>query len=91
MKIDYFNMDMQELSATANHVKDRVIDELVGQKFVTEEQATLLKNEYAVVLIRKGWFSTFIEKTFGLDGDDKGSAVICYKLVKLTSPKNVAP
>jgi len=91
MKIDYFNMDMQQLSETANHVKDSVVEELTRQKFLTEEQATLLKNEYGIVIIRRGWFSKLIEKTFGLAEDMSGSVAMCYKLVKLTSPDHVAP
>lgn len=59
-----------------NLVKEGFIDALVTEKFLTKEQADLIKKNYAITLVRKNWFGRFVDSLlWGKDSKDE------YKLV----------
>ena len=83
MRNNFYSFDDAQLQSTANNVKDAVIIALVTQNLLTEEQGTELRDKYGVVVVQQGWFSKFVDKTFGLTGAKDGMVNLVYRLVKL--------
>lgn len=44
-----------------NLVKETFVDALVSEKFLTTEQGDMIKKNYAVTLVRRGWFGRMID------------------------------
>ena len=44
-----------------NLVKETFVDALVAEKFLTAEQGDNIKKNYAVTLVRRGWFGRMID------------------------------
>jgi hypothetical protein len=44
-----------------NLVKETFVDALVSEKFLTAEQGDNIKKNYAVTLVRRGWFGRMID------------------------------
>jgi hypothetical protein len=83
MRNSFYTFDDAQLQSTANNVKDAVIIALVTQKLLMEEQGIELRDKYGMIVIQQGWFSKFVDKTFGLTRDKDGMVSLVYRLVKL--------
>ena len=60
-----------------NLVKEGFVDALVSEKFLTPEQGDDIKKNYAVTLVRRGWFGRVIDMLlWNKDSKDE------YKLVE---------
>jgi hypothetical protein len=62
----------EDLSRFANQVKELMINDMLARDLLTNEEATRYLEQYAVVVVKKGWLGTAIDKAIGLkDADDK--------------------
>ena len=61
--------DDQDLGSTANQVKELVVAQLVDQEKLTQEDADAFNSRYAVVVVKKGWLGSAIDKALGLEKD----------------------
>jgi hypothetical protein len=75
-------MTTQELELSAdlvnyNSAKEAIVNGLVREGFLTEEQGTTIKNQYAVALVKNNWFGDAISKLLSREN------VVYLKLVKI--------
>ena len=63
--------DDEDLGAAANQVKEFVVLTLVNQGKLTQEDADSFNSKYAIVVIRKGWLGSVIDKALGLEKNKK--------------------
>jgi hypothetical protein len=61
--------DDQDLGSTANQVKELVVAQLVHQEKLTQKDANAFNARYAVVVVKKGWLGSTIDKALGLEKD----------------------
>jgi len=75
-----YSMDEVELASELtnyNATKEAIVDGLVREGFLTDQQGTTIKNQYAVALVKNNWFGAAIAKLI----NRKDTTII--KLVKI--------
>jgi hypothetical protein len=67
----------EDLSRFANQVKELMINDMLARDLLTNEESTGYLARYAVVVVKKGWLGTTIDKALGLkEADDKKIQII---------------
>ncbi len=57
----------EDLSRFANQVKELMINDMLARDLLTNEESTRYLEQYAVVVVKKGWLGSVIDKAIGLD------------------------
>ena len=65
----------QELSGFANDVKEIVVKSMAARGIITEEESTAFLERYAVLVVKKGWLGSMIDKDLNF-ADPKGKRLI---------------
>lgn len=61
----------EDLTRFANQVKELMINDMLARDAITNDEAANY-NRYAVVVVKKGWLGSAIDKALGLkEPDDK--------------------
>jgi len=72
----------QNLVGQFNMVKEALLDALVTEKLIKQEHADLIKETYAVVLVKRGWLGTMLDKFFWKTEKDPEYKIVVVRIVK---------
>lgn len=75
--IDSTLVEIDSITMNANIVKDLVLGQLLIDKLITPEQASDYQTKWQVIVIKKSWFKSWVDK-FGKKDID----AYVYKYVK---------
>lgn len=78
------NIDIDAEITNANRVKTIVLQALASEGFLTSEKAIEFEGYYSVVIHKKGWFSSLLERWFGLN--KKNINEHSYTVMKIVAP-----
>jgi hypothetical protein len=68
-----------DLVREANRVKELVVQSMVINGLTDDESAEQFLREHAIIVVKKGWLGSYIDKALGLtDKNDKR-----YQIIKL--------
>lgn len=71
-------IDLYSGTANANIVKEIIITGLINEKFLTKDIGEKIMKEYTIIIVKKGWLGSAIDKLFLHKDNDS-----YYKFVKL--------
>jgi hypothetical protein len=65
----------EDLSSHANQVKELVSQAMASKGLITQEEADTFATRYVIVIAKKGWMGSLIDKALNLD-DSKSKKMI---------------
>ncbi len=67
----------EDLSRFANQVKEIVVQSMAAREVITEAESDAFLNQYAVLVAKKGWLGTAIDKALNLkEANDKKIIIV---------------